>query len=190
MTNAQGDRNDFAMPAAWPDLHRQADIDSTVGATRLSTDPHDTHSALPALISDVADQACRQLDPTTASPPQLPLTHRTRPPLYATTSIDKGGRLADRAPLRYLSWLAGTPVSITANRRDGTITVRRHGPHAISNQGRLCIPLNTRLRLKIHPNDRLLVAALPDQDMAVLYTMTALNVMVLAYQEASSRARP
>lgn len=76
---------------------------------------------------------------------------------YVVTTADRRGRLADRSPLRVVGWSPGAPVSVRM--RGGLILVTAEGPHAITSQGHLRLPLAVRLVCHIETGDRLLVAA-------------------------------
>jgi hypothetical protein len=57
----------------------------------------------------------------------------------------------------------------------------RHGPHSITNQGHAQLPLAIRRAFGLEAGERLLMAACPDHDLLVVYTMASLDAIILAY---------
>jgi hypothetical protein len=107
---------------------------------------------------------------------------------YVVTAIDVWGRLADRSPLRTLQWRPGLSVAMSVVH--GVVVViasRRATQQAITRQGHLRLPASVRHLCRLAAGDRLLVVACPDRDLLVVYTMAALDAMVLAYHAHLAR---
>jgi len=99
---------------------------------------------------------------------------------YVTTSIDPWGRLGDRSSLRILNWLQGSSVSVVPHPGSGLIVVRHGGPETITRQGHLRLPVHVRHVCHLKTGDRLLLAALVDARLLLVFTKAALDAIVLA----------
>jgi len=97
---------------------------------------------------------------------------------YALTTSDRQGRLADRSPILALSWPPLQPVSITATQDTVVIPAVAEGRGSLTRQGFLQLPAAIRYRCHIRTGDRLLIAAYPDRDRVVVYTLAALDDMI------------
>lgn len=119
----------------------------------------------------------------------LPLPHLARnaqsqAAYCAVTPVDASGRLADRAPLQALGWLAGRTLDIAYQDGAIAVTARRGGRWKITRQGYLLLPSSLRRSCGMAAGDRLLVVAYPDRGSLVAYTMGALELMVALYAAA------
>lgn len=99
---------------------------------------------------------------------------------YVTTSVDPWGRLGDRSLLRNLDWLPGSSVSVVPHPEFGLIVVRQGGPETITRQGHLRLPVHVRHGCHLKTGDRLLLAALVDTRLLLVFAKAALDALVLA----------
>ncbi|MBB4679469.1 AbrB/MazE/SpoVT family DNA-binding domain-containing protein [Crossiella cryophila] len=120
----------------------------------------------------------------------LPVAHLITPPRIqapwcTVTSLDAGGRLADRAPLQHLEWPPETAVALTPVQGLMIVVTRQHGSTlAITRQGHLWLPASIRRACHLATGARLLVAVYPDLGLLAAYTPAALGEMLLAYHTA------
>jgi hypothetical protein len=122
-------------------------------------------------------------------PGGLPLPRLTEPvretsAYYTVTTVDGRGRLADGSPLRALQWGPGLPLKLMVTL--GAVVAAAHpdGRKTVTSQGHLRLPADLRHALRLNPGDRLLVVAHPHQGLLVVYTMPALDAMVLGYHSS------
>lgn len=108
--------------------------------------------------------------------------------LFAVTSVDVSGRLADRRPVQALGWFAGRTVEVIGRSNAITATARHGGQCTIGRQGHLVLPSPVRRSCGVEPGHRLLVLAYPDRSLLVAYTMTALELMLSRYAEEHEAA--
>lgn len=116
--------------------------------------------------------------------PELGRLTRARATFYAVSSIDAWGRIADRAAARAMRWSATTPLSFSPRTDCGFILVTVGGTNRITRQGHIRLPLSIRRSCHLVPQDRLLLAANPDTQQLVIYTMAAVDAMVVAFHRA------
>lgn len=121
----------------------------------------------------------------------LPVARLKRPErgnstYYTVTAIDVWGRLADRSPLLALDWQPGLSIAMSVTQGAVVVVSRRDGRHTITRQGHLRLPASVRHVCRLKAGDRLLLAACPDRDLLIAYSMSALNAMVFSYHAASS----
>jgi hypothetical protein len=64
------------------------------------------------------------------------------------------------------------------------VAVTRGGHGTLTSRGRLLLPVAVRRVLHLEPGQRLLVAAHPDRDLLIAYTMTALDAMTAWLHDA------
>lgn len=109
---------------------------------------------------------------------QLPLATSAGSTYYVVTPADQRGRLADRSPLEIMGWTAGMTISVRI--QDGRLIIISlgQGPHAITVQGHLQLPLAVRRLCGIEPGDRLLVAASRDTARLRICTTDVLEEML------------
>lgn len=81
---------------------------------------------------------------------------------YVVTTTDQGGRLADHSPLQLLGWPPGATVSVRIRQNRFVVVKLGSGPHALTGQGHLRLPLAVRRFCRIEAGDRLLVAVSGD----------------------------
>ncbi|MCP2167832.1 hypothetical protein [Goodfellowiella coeruleoviolacea] len=110
--------------------------------------------------------------------PALPRGHSLR---HAVAALDTHGRCTDQTLIQSLGWAAGQGVDISA--AHGVIVVRADdtGLHTLARRGHLRIPAPIRHWCDLAAGDRLLLAAVPDQQLLVIHTMAAVDVMLVNY---------
>jgi len=138
--------------------------------------------------------------PVIPSPGRLPGTQRVRPaslrPLpmagpaaalsvpadvvYGTGRIDASGRIADQAITSALGWREGDRLTLTAS--PGVATARRdpRGMVTVRARGCLAIPAVLRRRCGLRAGDRVLLAAVPGQDMLAAYSFAVVDQAIRA----------
>jgi hypothetical protein len=108
---------------------------------------------------------------------------------YVVTPIDARGRVADRSPIRFLGWPPNHPIVISVAHQAIVITHQIDGTESITRQGHLRLPARIRHLCRTTPGDRLLVAAAPDADLIVVYTMAHLESILLTHHVSQSDER-
>nr|WP_052477725.1 hypothetical protein [Kibdelosporangium sp. MJ126-NF4]CEL13543.1 hypothetical protein [Kibdelosporangium sp. MJ126-NF4]CTQ99228.1 hypothetical protein [Kibdelosporangium sp. MJ126-NF4] len=108
---------------------------------------------------------------------------------YATTTIDRRGRLADRSALRALGWLPGRTISITVH-RDIIIVTTGAGPHHLTREGHLRLPAAARHATRLEAGARLLVIASPTHRMLAVYPASTLDKILLDHHTAQLTGAP
>lgn len=107
---------------------------------------------------------------------------------YVITTIDQRGRLADRSPLRVLRRPPDHRVTVSVATYVAVVA-RAGGSSAVTRQGHLRFPAAIRHACRLTAGDRLLVAAHPDRDVLLAYTMRFVDQMVLGYHAKLHGAR-
>ncbi|GGM64879.1 AbrB/MazE/SpoVT family DNA-binding domain-containing protein [Dactylosporangium sucinum] len=97
------------------------------------------------------------------------------------TSVDAGGRLADRSPLQLLGWKPRLPIRMTVP-NDVVVIVPCPGQtEHVSSQGRIRLTSSTRHILGVTEGDRLYVVAAVDDDQLTIYPMWLLDSIVMEF---------
>jgi hypothetical protein len=140
--------------------------------------------------------------PVIPSPGRLAGTPRTRPaavrplPLagpaaalsvpagvvYGTGRIDASGRITDQAITTCaLGWREGDRLTLTAS--PGVVTARRDPGGMVTVPARAClaIPAVLRRRCGLRAGDRVLLAAVPGQDMLAAYSFAVVDQALRAH---------
>ncbi|MCY7287530.1 MAG: hypothetical protein LH624_04605 [Cryobacterium sp.] len=99
-------------------------------------------------------------------------------PFWVGTTADHSGRLADRSPLRYLGWAAGTAVKVRVHEASVVSVVLGNTSHTVTAQGYLRLPLAIRRRCRIDVGARLLVAAWSDPSQLIICTSSVLAALL------------
>jgi hypothetical protein len=88
-----------------------------------------------------------------------PDASRAADTVYAVSTVDKSGRVADRSIVRALAWRPGTRLDI--REQAGTVVVRpaADAVHCIDDRGHLHLPLAVRRWCRLAAGDRVLCAA-------------------------------
>ncbi|MEV6846731.1 hypothetical protein [Actinoplanes sp. NPDC051411] len=97
---------------------------------------------------------------------------------YTVTTVGHNGRLADRSLLKNLHWAPGQRLSLDASIDTITVYAVPAGDHAITGDGFLMLPAAVRHRCDIGYRDQVLVAAYPNHDRLVVWTLSAVDHMV------------
>lgn len=101
--------------------------------------------------------------------------------VYGIGRVDASGRVADRAVTRALGWGAGDQLTLTAEA--GVVVARRDPGGMVTVPARPCvvIPAALRRRCRLHPGDRVLLAALPGEDALAVYSLAVVDQALRAH---------
>lgn len=117
----------------------------------------------------------------------LPLTRPVPAPpapedvVYGIGRIDASGRIADRAVTSALGWRGGDRLTLTADA--GVVTARRDPGGMLTLPGRayIAIPAALRRRCGLKPGDRVLLAALLNEDTLAAYSLAVVDQAIRAH---------
>jgi len=145
-----------------------------------------TAPPLAPVIPSSAVQTSRQRARSAAGRP-LPLARPVPVPptpadvVYGIGRIDASGRIADRAVTSALGWRGGDRLTLTADA--GVVTARRDPGGMITLPGRayIAIPAALRHRCGLQPGDRVLLAAVPGDDMLSAYSLAVVDQAIRAH---------
>jgi len=100
---------------------------------------------------------------------------------YGTGRIDASGRVTDQAIARALGWHEGDRLTLTAS--PGIVTARRDPRGMVTVPARACfaIPAVLRRRCALRGGDRVLLAAVPGQDMLAAYSFAVVDQALRAH---------
>jgi hypothetical protein len=100
--------------------------------------------------------------------------------VYGIGRIDASGRIADRAVTSALGWCGGDRLTLTADA--SVVTARRDPGGMITLPGRayITIPAALRRRCGLEPGDRVLLAAVPGEDMLSAYSLAVVDQAIRA----------
>jgi hypothetical protein len=110
--------------------------------------------------------------------PQLSAPSPHQATHYVVTAIDDRGRLGDTSAAAVLGWTVCVALTFSVLSGVTGVAVTRGGYGTLTGRGRLLLPVAVRRVLRLEPGERLLVAAHPDRDLLIVYTMTALDAMI------------
>jgi hypothetical protein len=101
--------------------------------------------------------------------------------VYGTGRIDASGRVTDQAVSCALGWREGDRLTLTAS--PGMVTARRDPRGMITVPARAClaVPATLRRRCGLRPGDRVLLAAVPGQDMLAAYSFAVVDQALRAH---------
>jgi hypothetical protein len=101
--------------------------------------------------------------------------------LYGTGRIDASGRVTDQAISCALGWREGDRLTLTAS--PGVVTARRDPRGMLTVPARAClaIPAVLRRRCGLRPGDRVLLAAVPGQNMLAAYSFAVVDRALRAH---------
>ncbi len=101
--------------------------------------------------------------------------------LYGFGRIDAAGRVADRAVIRALGWRCGDRLTLTAGA--GVVAAHRDpaGMAAMTAKHYIVIPAALRRRRGLRPGDRVLLAAVPGDDMLAAYSLAVVDQAIRAH---------
>jgi hypothetical protein len=145
-----------------------------------------TAQPLAPVIPSSALSAGRQRARSAAGRP-LPLARPVPVPpapadaVYGIGRIDASGRIADRAVTRALGWCGGDRLTLTAEA--GVVTARRDpgGMITLPGSAYIAIPAALRRRCGLRPGDRVLLAAVPGDDMLSAYSLAVVDQAIRAH---------
>lgn len=100
--------------------------------------------------------------------------------VYSMGTVDRSGRVCDRAITAALRWQAGDRVSLAAH--DHLVEIHRNttGLVTLASRAYLLLPAVARRRLAIRTGDRVLLAADPARDQLTIYPLAALHHAITA----------
>jgi len=110
-----------------------------------------------------------------ASPPDLPDA------IYGFGRIDASGRVADRITIAALGWQGGDRLTLTA---DGGVMIARRDPHGmvtVPARSYIVIPAALRRRCGLRAGDRVLLAAVPSEDMLAAFSCAVVDQAIRAH---------
>jgi hypothetical protein len=101
--------------------------------------------------------------------------------VYGTGRIDASGRVTDQAITCALGWREGDRLTLTAE--PGVVTARRDPRGMVTVPARACIaiPAVLRRRCGLRAGDRVLLAAVPGQDMLAAYSFAVVDQALRAH---------
>ncbi len=101
--------------------------------------------------------------------------------VYGTGRIDASGRVADRAITGALGWPEGDRLTLTAS--PGVVTAWRDPRGMVTVPARAClaIPAVLRRRCGLRAGDRVLLAAVPGQDLLAAYSFAVVDQAIRAH---------
>jgi hypothetical protein len=101
--------------------------------------------------------------------------------VYGTGRIDASGRVADQAISCALGWREGDRLTLTAS--PGVITARRDPRGMITVPARAClaIPAVLRRHCGLRAGDRVLLAAVPSQEILGAYSFAVVDLALRAH---------
>ena len=145
-----------------------------------------TAQPLAPVIPSSAVQAVRQRARSAAGRP-LPLARPAAVPsvpagvVYGIGRIDVSGRIADRAVISPLGWCGGDRLTLTAGA--GVVIARRDPGGMVTLPGRayIAIPAALRRRCGLRPGDRVLLAAVPGDDLLAAYSFAVVDQAIRAH---------
>ncbi len=100
--------------------------------------------------------------------------------VYGLARVDASGRVADRVILAALGWADGDRLTMTADA--GVVFARRDPGGMVTLPARPCvvIPAALRRRCGLRAGDRVLLAALPGQDVLAAWPLAILDEAIRA----------
>ena len=101
--------------------------------------------------------------------------------VYGTGRIDASGRVADQALSSALGWREGDRLTLTAS--PGVVTARRDPRGMVTVPARAClaVPATLRRRCGLRPGDRVLLVAVPGQDVLAAYSFAVVDQALRAH---------
>ena len=101
--------------------------------------------------------------------------------VYGIGRLDASGRIADRAVTSALGWRGGDRLTLTADA--GVVIARRDpgGMVTVPRRSYVAIPAALRRRCGLEPGDRVLLAAVPEQDTLAAYSFAVADQAIRAH---------
>ncbi|MBQ6640301.1 MAG: hypothetical protein IJH84_04605, partial [Saccharopolyspora sp.] len=102
--------------------------------------------------------------------------------VYRIAAVDERGRIAERSVTHALGWWPGQRLQV-GMLSAATLAIRPDpgGLCTLTRRGHIPVPLSARRWCHVQAADRVLLAATPEHDLLVIYTMAALEAMVTAF---------
>lgn len=102
--------------------------------------------------------------------------------VYRIAAVDERGRIAEHSVVDALGWCAGQRLQV-GMLSAAALMVRADpgGLYTLARRGHIPLPLSARRWCHLQAADRVLLAATPEHDLLVIYTMAALEAMVTAF---------
>jgi bifunctional DNA-binding transcriptional regulator/antitoxin component of YhaV-PrlF toxin-antitoxin module len=106
--------------------------------------------------------------------------------LYGLGRIDMSGRVADRTVTMALGWQSGDRLIVTGT--DDVVLARRDpaGMVTVAARAYIAIPAPLRRRCGLRAGDRVLLAALPDEDALAAYPMSVIDLVIREFRSGPS----
>jgi hypothetical protein len=100
---------------------------------------------------------------------------------FALTRVDASGAVASKTAVSQLGWPAGTPVRYDV--RSGLIVVSADpgAERRVPTKLNLVLPTQIRSQCRVHAGEQVLLAALVEHQLLVIYSQRRLYDMVVAY---------
>ena len=146
-----------------------------------------TESSSPAVVPPVSlpDRAQPQRwDPPARTLARAPLplmglaSKRAGTAVYGLSTLDAGGRVADRAVLVALGWAAGERLDIRAGGGLIAVCADARGIFRVTRQCFLRLPVAARRWCELAAGDRVLLAAYPQGGLLVVHPPAVLDAVV------------
>ena len=104
--------------------------------------------------------------------------------IFSLVRVGGNGVVAARLTLDALGWAAGLTIRLSVS--SGLLVVApcdTRGQTSVPPKMSLTLPARLRARCRIRPGDQVLLAALPEHDLLVVYPQHVLHTMVTAYHD-------
>ncbi|GAA3224104.1 hypothetical protein GCM10017691_11790 [Pseudonocardia petroleophila] len=98
--------------------------------------------------------------------------------MYGLATLDRYGRLADRAVLRALHWGPGHPLALTLVSGSVLIVAHDDATARVGNDGYVRLPVGVRRACRLVPGDRVLLVADPPAGRLLLHPPAALGALL------------
>lgn len=120
--------------------------------------------------------------------PDLQQLPRDGSMLYDIGRVDASGRVAAREIIGALDWQPGNEVEVVIANRAIVMRARPGGLVTVPARPCVVIPVTARRHRGIHPGDRVLLAAAPEQGIVIVHTLSDLDEMLTGYHSDTSLA--
>ncbi|MGW1680066.1 hypothetical protein [Saccharopolyspora sp. NPDC002376] len=106
--------------------------------------------------------------------------------LYRIAAIDERGRVAERSVIHALGWGPGERLQFGLISNTAiAVQPDSGGVFSLARRSHLPIPVTARRWCGLQAGDRVLLATAPDHGVLVVYTMSALDTMVMAFRASA-----
>lgn len=156
--------------------------------------PHMYGDAFAGAAATVADQVVSSVIPNsiraTVRRTARGLPANTLPPLprdgsmlYRIAALDHRGRLAEQAIVHALGWEPDELLIIDVHASTIVCYREQQGNARLTKRAHIPIPTPLRRWYGLVAGDRMLLGAVPESEILIIHTMTALDQMVLAHHK-------